>query len=110
MIIASSRRHAQQLSLGLNGLCMHTVSVLFQRQTSRDMPAYNVPIPVVKLAALLGPLISLSTSTTILSFSFLQAPILREIAKDDSVTALKHIRWYFETGTFRSICSGWDAR
>ena len=60
----------------------------------------TIPVTAVKLISLLAPLVSLTTSATILSFSFLQAPILREIGKDDPVNALKHIRWYFETGEF----------
>jgi hypothetical protein len=62
------------------------------------MSSFSVPPAIVKLAALLGPLVSLSTASTVVSFSFLQAPILRSIAKDDPVTALRHVRWYFETG------------
>lgn len=63
-----------------------------------NMSTLNIPPNVIKLAALLGPLVSISTASTIASFSFLQAPILRSIAKNDPVLALGHVRWYFETG------------
>lgn len=62
------------------------------------MSAVRIPAEIVKLAALLAPLVAISTASTIASFSFLQAPILRSIAKDEPVTALRHVRWYFETG------------
>lgn len=62
------------------------------------MPAVIIPPAIVKLAELLAPLVALSGASVIASFSFLQAPILRSIAKDDPVTALRHVRWYFETG------------
>jgi hypothetical protein len=62
------------------------------------MSAISIHPDIVKLAALLGPLVALSTASTVASFSFLQAPILRSLAKDGPVTALKHVRWYFETG------------
>jgi hypothetical protein len=62
------------------------------------MSSLTIPPALIKLAVVLAPLVSISTASTVASFSFLQAPILRAIAKDDPVTALRHIRWYFETG------------
>ena len=63
------------------------------------MQTFMIPPGIVKLAALLAPLVAISTASTIASFSFLQAPILRSIAKDDPVThCLRDVRWYFETG------------
>jgi hypothetical protein len=62
------------------------------------MTTYQIPSSVVKVVALLAPLVSISSAATVASFSFLQAPILRSLAKDDPVTALYHVRWYFETG------------
>jgi hypothetical protein len=66
------------------------------------MASTHISPLVLKAIALLAPLVSISSAATVASFSFLQAPILRSLAEDDPVTALYHVRWYFETGEPRS--------
>ncbi|ORY31283.1 hypothetical protein BCR39DRAFT_558309 [Naematelia encephala] len=61
----------------------------------------QVPTTVIKLAELLAPLVSITTSTAILSYSIFLAPVLiSESTHHSPVTALHQLRPYFEQGKY----------